>query len=359
VIKIHVPYVEGSARQVLFRWYHEGLGAFSKTCPAGHQVYLNTRQELQQHLDDPSLPVDEFIARCHDKRQAMDLVLQQGRDRLLEMNSCRPAIAEALIDDAMQRELDFKIFNFMERIYDCYGVNSEIRGRDGWVITPGDNMLTQMPGLPEDGMTVTYDRSAALANEDLHYLTWEHPFVRNAMDMILSSEFGNTALIALGYSGVKAGTLLVECHFLMEFSDDAGRHNERYFPTTSVRVVVDESGRDHAEHPGLELALQQTQRVDRDTAIKVVKARQGELTKMLEFAEQVADIRVPGLIAEARSNGRELLGHEVDRLVALQQVNPGVRDEEIEFFKEQLSHFEIALEHARLRLDAVRVIVAI
>ena len=40
VIKIHVPYVEGSARQVLFRWYHEGLGAFSKTCPAGHQAYL-------------------------------------------------------------------------------------------------------------------------------------------------------------------------------------------------------------------------------------------------------------------------------------------------------------------------------
>jgi len=68
---------------------------------------------------------------------------------------------------------------------------------------------------------------------------------------------------------------------------------------------------------------------------------------------------VPALIAEARSNGRELLGHEVDRLVALQQVNPGVRDEEIDFFKEQLKHFEIALEHARLRLDAVRVIVAV
>ena len=80
---------------------------------------------------------------------------------------------------------------------------------------------------------------------------------------------------------------------------------------------------------------------------------------MLESAELVADTRVPALIAEARSNGRELLGHEVDRLVALQQVNPGVRDEEIEFFKEQLKRFETALEHARLRLDAVRVIVAI
>jgi ATP-dependent helicase HepA len=359
VIRIHVPYVRDSSREILFRWYHEGLGAFSQTCPAGHQVYLNTRTELQQHLDDPSLPVDDFISRCHDLHAQLDLALQQGRDRLLEMNSCRPALAEALIDESMQRELDFKIFNFMERIYDCYGVNSDIRGSDGWVITPGDNMLTQMPGLPEDGMTVTYDRSAALANEDLHYLTWEHPFVRNAMDMILSSEFGNTALVALSYSGVKAGTLLVECQFLMDFSDDSGRRNQRYFPNASIRVTLDESGRDHADSPELELALQHNQRVDHDTAIKVVKARQAELTRMLESAELVADTRVPALIAEARSNGRELLGHEVDRLVALQQVNPGVRDEEIEFFKEQLKRFETALEHARLRLDAVRVIVAI
>jgi ATP-dependent helicase HepA len=105
--------------------------------------------------------------------------------------------------------------------------------------------------------------------------------------------------------------------------------------------------------------LEQSQRVDHDTAIKVVKARQSELTRMLELAERDADKQVEGLLVEARANGRELLGHEVDRLVALRRVNPGVRDAEIEFFREQLRHFEKALEHARLRLDAVRVIVAI
>jgi len=359
VINIHVPYVKGSARQLLFRWYHEGLGAFSHTCPAGHQVYLQTRHELQRHLDEPTLSAEAFIEQTHELHQSLDQALQRGRDRLLEINSCRPAVAEALIDEAMQRELDLDLFSFMERIYDCYGVNSEIRDQQRWVITPGDNMLTQMPGLPEDGMTVTYDRSAALANEDLHYLTWEHPFVRNAMDMILSSEFGNTALIALKYAGVNAGTLLVEYLFLMEFSDDSGRHNERYFPNAGIRVVIDESGQDHAERLDLESALQQSQRVDKDTAIKVVKARQSELTQMLESAELVADARVAGLIANARTSGRDLLGHEVARLAALQKVNPGVRNDEIEFFQGQLDHFETALEHARLRLDAVRVIVAI
>jgi ATP-dependent helicase HepA len=68
---------------------------------------------------------------------------------------------------------------------------------------------------------------------------------------------------------------------------------------------------------------------------------------------------VPALIEAARSNGRQLLGHEVERLVALQKVNPGVRDDEIDFFRNQLGHFESALEHARLRLDAVRIVVAV
>ena len=36
-----------------------------------------------------------------------------------------------------------------------------------------------------------------------------------------------------------------------------------------------------------------------------------------------------------------------------------LNDEEIQFFRDQLQHFEAALEQARLRLDAVRVIVAI
>ena len=49
----------------------------------------------------------------------------------------------------------------------------------------------------------------------------------------------------------------------------------------------------------------------------------------------------------------------VERLGALQKVNPGVRDDEIEFFRGQLEHFEAALEKSRLRLDAVRVIVTL
>jgi len=359
VINIHVPYLQQSAQAVMFRWYDEGMNAFRHTCPAGHQVYMQTQVELRQHLQSPDLPVDEFIDNTAALHDELNETLQQGRDRLLEVNSCRPMIAESLADQAMQRDFDLDLFKFMERIYDCYGVNSDIRGQDCWVITPGDNMLTRMPGLPDDGMTVTYRRNVALANENVHYLSWEHPFVRNAMDLILSSEFGNTALIAIKYAGVKPGSLLLECHFLMEFSDKISSGHQRFFPNSGVVIVIDEKNRQHGHILDRDTIKPLMQRVDIDTSIKIIRARKTELGNLIQVAEVAAGQQVPDMVEIARQRGSEVLGREVDRLIALQQINSSVRDDEIEYFREQLNSFESALSHARLRLDAVRVMVAI
>jgi len=359
VINIHVPYLQQSAQSVMFRWYHDGMNAFRHTCPAGHSVFMQMQNRLSEYLRDPGQAVDEFIDATTSLHDELNQALQQGRDRLLETNSCRPHVAEALTDAAMQRDYDLDIFKFMERIYDCYGVNSEIHGPDSWVITPGDNMLTKMPGLPDDGMTVTYRRNVALANEDVHFLTWEHPFVRNAMELILSSEFGNTALVAIKYAGVKPGSLIVDAHFLMEFADNTNHGNARYFPTSSINIIIDELGKQHGHILDRGVIKQLMQRVDIDTSVKIVKARQTELGNLLQTAEQAAEQQVPKLIEDARQRGQQVLGKEIDRLTALQQINVGVRNDEIEFFHEQFRQFEVSLSHARVRLDAVRVMVAI
>jgi len=359
VINIHVPYLEGGAQEIMFRWYHEGLDAFQQTCPAGHQVFVKLHYELFHHLENPELKVGPFIEKTSRMYRQFNQTLQQGRDRLLEYNSCRPIVAEALIDEAIQRDYEFDIFQFMENIYDCYGVDSEIRGQDCWVITPGNNMLAKMPGLPDDGMTVTYNRNIALANEDVQFLSWEHPFVGNAMDMILSSEFGNTALIAIKYPAAKPGTLMLECHFLMEFADDSKLESQRYFPNSGVLVIVDENAREHGHLLETNSIPRIKQRVDTDTSLKIVKTKQAELSALLELCGQIAHRQVPGLVASARQRSEQVLGRELDRLTALQKINANVRDEEIEFFREQLKQFDAALKNASLRLDAVRVMIAV
>ena len=52
------------------------------------------------------------------------------------------------------------------------------------------------------------------------------------------------------------------------------------------------------------------------------------------------------------------LGHEVNRLKALAQVNPNVRQEEIEFLEQRLRLLTSAVESSQIRLEAVRLIIA-
>ena len=101
------------------------------------------------------------------------------------------------------------------------------------------------------------------------------------------------------------------------------------------------------------------QRVDVDTSLKVVKAKESEISTILEQAELIADEQVAALVSTARQRGRDVLGRELERLIALQQTNPNVRDEEINFFRNQITGFEASLANARLRLDAVRVMIAV
>ena len=49
---------------------------------------------------------------------------------------------------------------------------------------------------------------------------------------------------------------------------------------------------------------------------------------------------------------------EIDRLVSLQAVNPAVRTEEIDYFRETREQTLAAIADAGLRVDAVRVIIA-
>ncbi|MEE9303079.1 MAG: hypothetical protein V3U84_04755, partial [Thiotrichaceae bacterium] len=91
---------------------------------------------------------------------------------------------------------------------------------------------------------------------------------------------------------------------------------------------------------------------------RIVRAKEKELRKLIEFSEKQAQSEVPELLAEAHNRSKLMLSAEVDRLKALQKVNPSVRDEEIAYLEKQLNNLNQVLDSAHLRLDALRVIVS-
>jgi ATP-dependent helicase HepA len=356
-IHLHVPFLEDSPQAIMLRWYHEGLTAFEHPCPAGHTVYVEVETALRDAIQQRG-DTDTLVATTRELRTQLNAELQRGRDRLLEYNSCRPQLAATLRERIADVDAEPGLPEYLERLFDTYGIDTEPHSTHSHIIRPGDHMQSgDFPGLRAEGMTITFDRQTALANEDRQFLTWEHPLVSGAMEMILSNEPGNTAMCTLKYAGARPGTLLLEC--LYTLSVIAGNHLQtgRHLPPTTLRVVTDLQGNDHGERLPHELIAGTRESVPHDTAARVIHGYQQPLRDMLTASEQLAQQHAPAILAAARTHLQQNLATEINRLQALRRVNPNVRDEEITHLEQQLADGMSALDTASLRLDALRVLI--
>lgn len=360
-IHIHVPYICHTAQMLLFRWYHDGLSAFEHTCPAGHSIYVQLKETLLEaiyQIDEGIKGLDALIDTTKTLHQELNNTLRQGRDRLLEYNSCRPLIANGLKERALALDQKTDLQDYLESVFDCYGIDIEDDVNHRYIIRPSEYMQTEtFPGLKPEGATITYNRQVALANEEVQYLTWEHPLVTGAMDMVTSRELGNTSLTAIKYPSIKRGSLLLECIYLLESATNTALQSERYLPPTILRIVMDQNGANHEATLSHDIISKSRIPVDIQTASQIVRSHLDELKKLLLLSEKLALQTAPGIIADANDRLKNTFQAEIDRLTALRQLNPNVRDEEIEYFKEQLQIVHQLLASSQFRMEALRVIV--
>ncbi|MEX2352620.1 MAG: RNA polymerase-associated protein RapA, partial [Gammaproteobacteria bacterium] len=357
-VKIHVPYMEGTPQALMYHWYDQGLKAFNRPCHTGAAVFDQVSQELLaalRHMDsDPA----ELIQRSAGIHAGLNEALEKGRDRLLEYNSCRPVVAERLLQSARKEDQTSNLPAYMDRVFDSFGVHSEEHSTGSLILTPAENMLTAFPHLPEDGLTITFSRQIALANEDRQFLTWSHPMVISAMDLILSNELGNTAVAAFKHPQYAPGTLLVECNYLIDSASSHGLEISKHLPPTLLRIVIDERGTNHATVLQQELIENSLTQIDRQTAKKIIKLKQTEIKQQLDKSNALASRLTPELVSGIRREAVSTLESEINRLRELARVNPNIRREEIEYFEHRLLQTEKMLDSALPRLDAVRVLVA-
>ena len=359
-IQIHVPYLEKTAQSVLVQWYHEGLDAFEHTCPTGRAIYDNVYAKLVDYLASPENTegLDAFIADCRKQHNALKSQLEQGRDRLLELNSNGGEKAQALAEKIGEQDNDTELVNFALNLFDIVGINQEDRSDNMIVLTPGDHMLVpDFPGLPEDGCTITFDRGQALSREDAQYVTWEHPIVRNGLDLILSGDTGSCALSLLKNKALPVGTLLVELIYVVEAQAPKHLQLTRFLPPTPVRMLVDRKGTNLAGKVEFESFNRQLNAVNRHTGSKLVNAVQQDVHEILQLAEEEAAALARQLIDVARQEANEKLSAELSRLDALSAVNPNIRQDEIEALESNREQVLLALNEAGWRLDALRLIV--
>lgn len=355
-INIHVPYIEGTPQAVMFKWYEEGLGAFRETCPAGQSVYEQIETELKADFLTNKI-TEELINKTNKINQQLNDAMHRGRDRLLEYSSCRPAIAEALKHRAITEDKNNSLPEYMDLIFDCFGINTEFHSESSYILNPGERMLSSFPGLTDEGLSITYSRETALIHEDMQYLSWEHPMVEFAMDMVLSSELGNATVCTLKHDSIDPGTLLMEILFVLEPVDKIDIQSSRYLPPTTIRIMLDE----HGNSLSLEnnTINKNQSRVSPEIIKEIIKMKSDVIRPLLDKSRNLAEQESPKLKQQASERTNDILQREIDRLEHMRKVNSNVRLEEINYFKNQMQVTSELVASASIRLDALRIIITI
>jgi ATP-dependent helicase HepA len=357
-IQIHLPYLVDTAQERLMQWYHQGLNAFELTCPSGHVLYSEFAEDLLNVLvGDDSDELTNLLNHTQTRYTELKHAMEQGRDKLLEINSHGGEKAKAIVERLAQSDRDTQLIGSVIRLWDIIGVDQEDKGENSIILRPSEHMMfPTYPGLPEDGVTVTFDRDTALSRDDIALITQEHPLVQTGLDLITGSETGTTSVAILKNKALPAGTLFLELIYMADASAPKSSQLYRYLPPTPVRILLDKNGNDLSAKVDYASFDKQLSAVNRHIGSKLVTASQPILHPLFAKGEEYAQLAVNDLIAQAREKMTTQLTGELDRLESLKAVNPNIREEELTYLRNQMQELTHYLNDTQLQLDAIRMV---
>ena len=358
-IHIHIPYLANSPQHMLIRWFHEGLNAFEKNIEGGNEISKLYSQQLlnlsmNASSEDADTKLDALIKETGIFQKKLHKSLAEGRDRLLEMNSFRPEIAQNLVEQIQTEDSDNSLETYFTKIFSHFNVEMEDLAPRTYFLHPTSVITEVFPSIPRRGICVTFDRKRAISREDISFITWDHPMTTESIDMVLSSGTGSASFGVL--RGTNSPGLLLELLFVLETSKEQSIYVDRFLPNTPLRIVVD--------HAGIEV----TDKYSVETFDK--KLTPGQIDHLLDN-ETLVETIMPNMIAAATkiaqqqstieiTNGLQrmniTLNHEIDRLKKLQKQNKNIRHQEIETAISEQQTLASLIKNARVRMDAIQLI---
>lgn len=354
-IHIHVPYAKGTWEELLYQIYDRGLDSFRKFSSVGTPVFVHFSEEIHKVLDGETSLSDKLIERVENYRLDLEKSLEESRDLLIELNSFDPTVGHQIVREIRECENSYRLREFMDDCFDCFGVDVEELNDIATYIRPNDNMfIPYFPHLEAEGQSITYDRREALDREDYQFITWDHPMVREISNLILSESYGNMTVATRKAAGSKKS--FVEAFFVTECAAPGFLDIQRFFPPTTIRVLIDKEGEDFAEKWDQETLDSKVEQADRPTLEKAMKIPRPLMKDLLKMSKEKANLKAKGILSKQRGHLIEHMDNEIARLKDLAKVNPAISNEDVVLLEAMKT---LMLEHAdaaRIRLEAVRLI---
>lgn len=358
IVNIHVPYIEETYEQILFEWYEQAINSFLHSQSAGTLLYKKFHEQLHALLEGEK-SVDWVSLREEVKKEhvKINLEMEQSRDYLIEMNSFNPELARTIVNKIREQDKSDELPRYMDTVFNQLGVDSEDLDDSSLFVRPGDNMfIPSFPSLPQEGLTVTFQRSRALQREEFQFLTWDHPMVYGAIDLIRNSSFGN-ATLAMRAEQKAGAKFYLETYFLLKVIAPMRLHCDRFLPPTLIRVLIDKEGIDLTAKFTSGFLDERVIPADKETIAKIAALPKDSLKKWLVQAKAIADKNSDEILKQMKTNVSTFYTEEIERLIELSQVNPNISAEDIDKVKNEFEEINQYLTKATIDIDCLRLIV--
>lgn len=358
-IHIHIPYVVGSPQSLLIRWFHEGLNAFNTNLEGGNIIYKKFSDRLVQiatinSREDASEKLEALVSETAKFQKELKQNLADGRDKLLEMNSFRPKVAKKLIAQIKAEDRDVALENYLTKVFEHFDVEMEDLAARTYLLHPASFNSEIFPSIPREGIQVTFDRKRAISREDVSFLSWDHPMVTGAIDMVLSSSIGSASYGILKGSGNAA--LLLELIFVLETAGKESIDIDRFLPDVPLRIIIDHTGRDVTNLYPAEMLNKNLQPSNIEPLLQNDTFVDSILPRMISSASEIAKVLGEKEMKKGLNRMNLKLNHEIDRLSSLQEKNKHIRPDEIQAAIEEREILSTTIKKARIRLDALQLI---
>jgi len=353
-ISIHVPVVKDTYGERLMVWYRDGLEAFESTVVAGGAVYRELENELDLALEDGE-GIEDLIKKTLTKKRAVSQQLEQGYDRLLARSSFNEQVASEVKEAILVHDQDQAFEKWAVKLMEYCGLNVERLEDRAYVLKPGNLLSDAFPEVPEEGVSATFDRETALSREHWAFLSIDHPIIRNAIDLLLSSEKGNSSFMI--WNGPGGKRIFLEGQIFIDCLAAGYLGVERFLPPSIHRIAIDHENNDCTDDEDLKNSIKKELEPQKIMASEsIAKQVLPNMVKNLE--KYVERIRLES-VAKAEEVLQKYHEHESDRLADLCN-KQGIDDaEKLEELSDRVKEIDHAIKSARSRIDNLRLVVRI
>ena len=334
------------------------MNAFSQCNAIGRKLYDAFGTDIEQAVAEQKPLSDELLEQTKELHKTWLERNREGQDKLQALNACRPETAEKIIEQIHSDSDTDTLADFMIAFFDRFGVTNEVLDEERWFIRPGEHMrVGSLPGLPDDGITITFDRVTALNFEDTDFLSWDHPMVQAALELLTADDFGSTCVAELKNPAIPAGSWFLELDFASIVPAPKAAALQEFCPLQSLRLLFNGQGQELSAKVSRELLDQQFSFIDKKTARQILRQLRDPAQKIIQSGQQQAREWQQKQLDEVKQNALAALQYERTRLLELRQKNPSVRSSEIEAIDWREEQITAALESPQLSLQAVRILV--